>query len=300
MFENLIVKKSPEKKELPNVVEMETDNAQYRIYYDNHERGIDQRLLDDCDGLIMEMMADYSDPEKAKEMFGKICANKDGSMGLLQIAAKNKKPIYFVDMHEKNSVQKDLSDIETKSVVEFLAGLGIGSYVLKKVIENKKMNRRNFLKLGLGTVAATYLSTPMFQGIVSEETVRNDSELPDENSVSRKAEKVLGNINRIIHPEMKTMTLETRNDLMAQKSETVAKNLSQKIRKKPKLALIVGARHFGIEQSLKDTEQARVKRLKKDLGEDLPKNSAIARINFIQGDKEIYYDATVLKDSALE
>lgn len=294
------------KHEMLNVFEMETENAQYKIYYDNHESVIDPRLLDGCDGLIMEMSEEYNDPEKVKKMFEKISSTRD-LHDLFQEAAKSGKPIYFADMYRsEDEIETDFDKTEIKAVVEFLAGAGIGMYALKSLEENKKMSRRDFLKIGLGTAAAAYLSTPFLERAAFVAATKGSDEnqnLLDEKSISRKANKALGGLNRAIHPELRTILVETRNDIMAQKAETIAKLFHSETGKKPKMAFTVGGKHSGIEKSLMDSEQGRVARLKKDLGEKLSQYADIAEVSFVSRNKEaneISFDVRILKDAALE
>lgn len=296
------IKKSSEKKErdLVNVKEIETPNARYRICYDSHESVVDPQLLDGCDGLVLEMAANYGDPQKAGKVFGKLGKSEQFSKIFLA-AAKSNKPIYFVDICEDGkSLAEEVDRLQGKILAESVAAGGLMLYALSDLEKNKKMNRRGFLKLGLKAVAAAYLSTPIAQELAFVASLDKNKSVPDEQSVSRKAEKILGRINEAIHPELATIAVEVRNDLMAQKTETAARLFQREKGKKPRLAMIVGAQHFGMEKTLANSEPDRVSRLKKALGGELSKNSAIAKIEFISGEGVIYYDAKIIKDAALE
>lgn len=298
------IKKPLEKKEQEptNIIEMETANAQYRIYYDSHQSIVDPKLLDGCDGLVMEMVADNSDTQKAQKTFGKIAYAREFTE-LFQAAAKDKKPIYFVDMQGSGKgLAEEINRLKGKIVAESVAAGGLLAYALGSLGKNEKMNRRDFLKLGAKTTAAAFLSTPIAQELAFAASLDKNKEVPIEGSASRKAEKFLGQINETIHPELATIVVDARNDLIAQKTETAARLFQRAVGKNPKFALIIGAQHSGIERTLKDSEFSRVSRLKKSLSTRLVQNASIAKIEFIQGAKtdEVYYDAKIIKDTALE
>lgn len=291
--------------EMPNVAKMESVNARYHINYDDHRTDINPNILDDCDGLVMEMRGNYDDPKETQEWIEHFSHSKQFARVIMD-AAKNKKPIYFVDLIESKKVDNFSKERERKELtipfIEMMMGSALGVHLIyKDLAGDKKMTRREFLKSGLQAIAATYLETPFIQQTAWDIATKHGTALTDEKSTSRKVEKILNRINNDIHPELRTIIVDARNDLMAQKTETIAKILSKKLKKKPELAIIIGARHSGIEQSLTDKEEDRVKRLRRDFGEELSKNASVAEIDFAKGEgNTIYFKIEILKDPALD
>gem|GEM_PF-4908885 len=114
----------------------------------------------------------------------------------------------------------------------------------------------------------------------------------NEHSLFRKAEKASRSLNQVIHPEMRRFGIQTRNTLMAQKSEAVAKLLARDLNRKPEVAVIIGGAHAGIEGELKEAEEKRVRELRRDLGKSFDNNRFIVRIDFVTSNGKKLSDLT--------
>jgi hypothetical protein len=100
---------------------------------------------------------------------------------------------------------------------------------------------------------------------------------PDESWLPRKAQKAIENVTYRANLD-RSKVIHARNDLWAQKSETVAKYMEKDLGRKPNLAMSMGADHVGIERSLQDVPAERLSRLATDLGEDFKNEGLIAKI----------------------
>ncbi len=279
----------PEKRD--NVSSLETTNAKYRLIYSVHTRQNNPEDVAGSDAIVLEVRFDYHDTKKSERtIFDEVDLFQQYGE-VIKYAAQHSIPIFFVDLSLNVRDKRKNVGIEhfLKKVMAPYVGVGIGYKIFKSLVKDLKqehLTRRSFLKILGKTLGAAYLGTPAVEtvsGIVSTNFAQNE---PDENSLSRKFSKTVSEINENIHPELKSLKLEGRNFLIAEKSELIAVDLSKKIGSKPKVSIIIGAAHVGIEKALKMTESDRAEQLKKYLTVDEIENEeTVTQISFENTEK---------------
>lgn len=283
-------------KKQKNVVETNTENARYRIIYGIHQIETDPKTIENTDGVILELMGDYSTPEKGRKSLDFLVHKVAQYRKIIRACQETRKPIFLTDLSKDTRMRYD-KEVLLKEVVaptaELLVGMALAGWVAKDVWDKSKMTRRDFLKTGAKALAGMYLATPQ----ASLELLDFTQE-PDEETLRRKAAKVVTNFSRSIHPELAGITVNCRNLLFAQKSEAVAKIMKSERKERPNLGIIVGAVHFGVENTLKMKEGERIAKLKEYLGDSIERESVIARIDFT-GEGNNVVKVSILEDATL-
>lgn len=272
-------------EEARNIVELSTEQADYKIVYSVHTRQNNPGDIVGSDAIILEYGIDYSNADEVINVLNKDVEDNQQYKAIIEYARANKIPIYFVDVSLKTRNEKDLLDLAklVKKALIPVVGAKVSYALGKSVIKDMKelpINRRNFLK-GLGkTMLAVYTGTPALEPTAALASTRLSHE-PDEEGVLRKIERGVADINSSIHPELKTFSMEGRNALIAQKAESIAKDLESRLGKRPKLSVIIGALHTGIEKDLKMKETERQVGMRKYFTEkELDTEKAITRVDF--------------------
>ncbi len=294
--------RAPQQEPVPeNVAELETENAHYDIIYDVHGVGeVKEDAFRNSDAIIFEGIGGVDFP-------GAYVEKEPSFREVILHAIKEKKPVYFVDLsfglHQELGLDEEkLLTHFTLPILEGLAGLVFTVSAVTDVLKrNPEMSRRSFLKfLGKGAAGA-YLSLPALREVTGYVSTDFAEKPPDESDPVRQAHKLLRKVSDATHPEDRTVLIHTRNDLMAQKSETIARALRAELGNKPNLGIMVGANHSGIENVLQDDERERVERLIDDLGKDLVYERYITRIDFEETKNgEIKFRSTLLEDPAIK
>lgn len=271
--------KSAEQKD--NVVKIETVNAEYNIVYSNHRITNSPEDVYGSDVILLEFM--HIDLKTAeKDIVETIEFSRDLNQQyseIIKYAAEHSISIYPVDTHK--DMQGLDGDIQTL-LLPLLEGYASYRLIKSSVSDSIKqpLTRRSFLK-NLGKVAAAaYLSTPAIEALSS---ISHKGE-PNESSTARNMERKIRPVNELIHPELDSMKVQGRNTLMAIKSEYISKVIGNKLGRKPKISLIIGSAHTGIEDTLKMTDEQRMTELKKYLNEKEIENEK--SIFCIEWDKE--------------
>lgn len=159
---------------------------------------------------------------------------------------------------------------------------------------SNKITRRGVMK-GFGkTSIGLWLSSHIPEGLARRISYKDFTTEPDENSNARKLEKFFIKLNSNIHPETRTIAASTRNIIIAQKSEYVAKQLAKSLGKKPEIAIIVGGAHTGIEDELLKTKEERIQELKESLEDDFKKQGKIIMVQSTSNGKAL--SASLLED----
>lgn len=283
-----------------NVEIIETLNAKYIIYYSHHKLEVDPRIVKKIDAAIIEDITDFTKMSIKDEVLTIMEEGRDPYHALVQAIIKKEVPIFFVDLSPEtfSKINDALEKQIIIPVLEALIAAIIYDKQKRKNGENKQgMTRREFLKKALSLSAAAYLSSPLLEIFFS--ILNPPIKEVDESSITRKFEKYLAKLNSLIHPELRGV-VEIRNELIAQKAETLAKSMRNKLQRKPVIAIVIGARHFQIKDALKLDENERLKRLRKSLGEHFAEEGFIARVDFLagQGDLERRMKVTIFKDPA--
>jgi hypothetical protein len=276
----------PEKsKELPkNVVVIERADGIFRIAYGRHD--IEQRVEDikGSDAIMLETGAsgDYFMLELAEKTFREL-ENHIQYRKIIKFAAERNVPVFFVDI-DSGTMLRFLEQL--LPVAESSIALGIlGSLAMDgvEILKEKKINRRDFLKIFGKTTAALYFSRRL----------------------ARWAE-VMWSPGEKTYLETEIILLTLRNHIMAQKLITVANKLNDELKRKPEIGSIIGAAHIGIEASLKKEDKDRILIIEKILSltkpfldDDLYKRlTTIARFDFKEGKwvvSEIFEDPLLAK-----
>lgn len=255
--EKLSPEKHPNREQLPaNVVEIERPEAVYRIIYGRHDREQESEDLGDIGALVLETgNEDYSTREKAESTLA-VCSELIQYRKVVTAAERKKLPIFLVDVTdaETASILRDgVRNIETR--IGAVATLGI----LASLISSKeKMDRRTFIKYLAGALGVGYLTSHVW--IDNIHAVFGEKMLNEKNA-SRKVARILEDVQEKIHPETEKIIITLRNYLIAQKTIAVAKELSLSDIK-PKIGIVVGASHHGVEKALKEEDAKRIEVIK--------------------------------------
>lgn len=270
------------KKEIPkNVVEVETENATYRISYELHNATADPDLVDGADGIILEGYYNYDIRENIPKAFRGFSETQ--MKGVIARSAEQDKPVFSADMSVdllkfaslclENPVKKKLIEAG-----ELLIGMGLIQSAISEIRNTEKISRRNFLRTTGKMIGGAYFGMPAIESVLAGISILTKKIL-DESSDLRKFSRGLEKVNEYAHPELQTMAIEVRNQLIAQKAETIATQLREKIGKKPNLAIYIGASHFGIEEALKSTQSDRMAKLRTIFKDELVKQAKIIQYN---------------------
>lgn len=259
---------------LENVSEMETEHAKYRIAWSVHTIPNRPETIQGADGVILESI--LLSPRGAERDFrDHLISSSLQYHEVLWKAAEEETPVFYLDWMTEDStpIKRERFIDAVLRGTEGMIALGL----LAKIDTKTPMTRRKFLgDAGKGLVAL-FLASPGLEFLFRGRSLKE----PEETSFSRRAERVTRSINDVAHPEMRRFAIHTRNDLIAQKSETLAQILSEASQRKPELALILGTSHTGIENSFRKNEKDRINSLKNELGESINKNGTIFRIDFV-------------------
>jgi hypothetical protein len=289
--------------ELPNLVELETGQAYYRIFYNNHSIPSDPESLKGCDAFFTEFV--YRDLQSVGQRFEESLkkdapseetifkSDQQGIRPVILRVAETNVPIFLVDASNRSLEATSLKDEFFSKLVVKIAEGGAALFVLKSlnldlakdISSDKKMSRRDFLKRGLKLAGGSYLISPAIES-VAEWLVVNTEKQPDERTWKRWVQRETAGVNQWLHPEFKTKLVDFRNTLMAQKSEAAAKVLQQTLQRKPTILLAVGGAHFGIEKSFRQLEQTRIEEIKGTLKDKTGIENVVVRIDFLPQDEE--------------
>ncbi|MDQ3014295.1 MAG: twin-arginine translocation signal domain-containing protein [bacterium] len=260
---------------LENVVELETNSARYKIIYGNHLIETSAKSLDNVDAVLLEDEAEK--PEKGDSHFGYIAQYKS----IIERAQNDHIPIFRVDV-------EDYSDVHTSMAGKHFGLPILESYVAGKLLEKRDENDESLLNTHVVKTRRTVMNTirKSLAGYLLTPLVTLGSGITgsmSEKSLLRKTFRTLNRFNSKFHPELRGKYLHGRNDLIAQKSETIAKGLSAELNKKPTIAIVIGALHIGIEDSLRSSETDRLLRLQDSFGNSLSNHSYINRFDVDNG-----------------
>lgn len=242
--------------------------------------------LDGADALILELISNYESMEQAEDTFSFLNGTEQYKE-LIEKAIEKKIPICVVDLSEDtlNSLAKagdgskvtELANHGKKLTYEAVGGLALFLSIFSNIQAKEPMNRRDFLKASFKMAAAAYLGAPMLETSLLEKSA--DGKNINEGALDRQAAKTLGKINAAIHPELGTATIRGRNLLMAQKAEFLSEMLKQDLERKPEVAMVIGAAHYGIESDLEKPAAERMEKLKGYFGNKCKNEGVIARFD---------------------
>lgn len=269
----------PENKN--NVVKLETESAKYSIAYSLHNRQNNPEDMVGSNGIILELPTtpDFIDKEIDMQL------QQQQYMEVIRYAVQHNIPLFFNDINGNTADQKNtwtegaLKDVGIPMIYALIGGALVKSSIKESI--SKPITRRSFLK-NLGKVAAAaYLATPAIETAALLSSTDLSKHEPDEGDTSRKIYRKLDSTNNLIHPELNTVTIEIRNELIAEKSEKLAELLRQTSGQKQNLSLIIGAAHTGIERSLKDTRENRLDKIRGSLNYDqIKENETVVRVDW--------------------
>lgn len=297
-----IFEQIPKKQE--NVSEVETPSAKYDIVYSLHNQPVKPETIEQADAIILELVGNYETQEKVQKHMEFISREQHTYHQIIKSAAEKQKPVFLVDMStDAYATRRDAAlNVVLLPVIEAMIAAGLVFSGIKGVAKKEKMDRRSFLKLGAKMTAAAYLSLPQASRLLSFVSTDYFRQVPDEESFSRKTEKFVHKIKSSSHPELYSNVVNVRNNLIAEKSEAIARMLNKKLGRKPQLALLTGASHFGLEESLSSDPFERINSLKKDLGYEVRRERIIACVEFEAkaGNEPQKFSISLLEDPALK
>lgn len=287
--------KSPEfTNEQGNAVEFKTENADIEINYSIHTVQSNPEAIKNADAIILELVSDYRTIDDARKVAKSISEHDNQYKLIIQQAAQDGKPIFLIDISTNNLN----NDITSKLVLGPIIEVLIASGLLFDESKEPKKTRRDFLRLGAKSLVAAHLSTPAITSTMGLILSASESE-PNEGSLSRTIERSTRTYNNATHPELHSDVVDTRNDLLAEKTDFVAKILGKEMNKRPRLSLFVGSMHTGIEDSIKSKSSERIERLRSSLKERLSQEKFIAKIIFEPkvGDAPQKFSISIVEDS---
>lgn len=288
-----------------NVVEIDTNDAKYSIVYSTHTIASDSEAVTDANGIILELTGNYQTQELAQSQLEFISKPNFTYNRIIKFAAEKGKPIFLVDLSADTGRKHAAADFLKTSlvpVVETMVALGFVLSEVKNLIKPKQnISRRGFLRKGSKAAVGAYLLSPQLEIFLNNLATGGYSSVPEEGSNYRKAERLTRKFNKIAHPELHSVVDHVRNDLIAQKSEAIARMMIEDSGERPNLSLLIGSRHTGIEDSFESNPDERVERLRKELGDDLVEERFIVRIDFEpqDGNEPKKYSISILEDPSL-
>jgi len=124
----------------------------------------------------------------------------------------------------------------------------------------EKMSRRQFIKTGLMSLGSLYFGgleiLNQFLSVVQKDQF-------NEGSLGRKIERSVQTPEEKFHPEIYGLIVTLRNELWAHKLDCVAKELKERLGYKPKIAVVVGSAHHGLEDTLQENPQERLETIQR-------------------------------------
>jgi len=298
---------------LQNVARVETDNAAYSIAYSVPILEANPELIEGSDALILEMPYGPEDAELAvgnelyntvggyaNTMVEEFLAKRYGLtpdalppkfQKIIAAALEKNVPLYLVDSRNGYSFAHADSEM-TNEIIRTAGWVAGGGLAMAGINDFAKSTRRGFLA-GLGkTLAGLPLTLPFL-----EKTPRLLAPYePGVDGLSHKTRKHLEAWNDATSPWLHDKNLETQNLLLAQKSETLGRWLTEKLGRKPNLSLVVNDERVGIERHLKDSEENRMRSLKEVFGESLSEKAGVAKV---MGDSQ-FVDSRIFRDEAFD
>ncbi len=265
---------------LENVAHIETPNAHYNIVYSVHSQITNPRVVDGVDVVALESVADFSDDTEVLVDLHDIRRDRRHQYtNVVNKALTIGTPLFYVDATPAWIGEREKDDLRNARLATFsrtsletaTGGALLASGLTDRLKPEGTSTRRSFFgimrKFGK-LIAGGYLASHLPEQIAhNTEIYSTQHELPDVQSTSHGIRKEMTDINSRIHPEINTDALETRNTLVAEKVESLARYLRKELGRKPTIALIIGAFHTGIEQELLRDPQDRIQDLKGKLGE---------------------------------
>jgi hypothetical protein len=307
------------KEKLPdNVVVLERPEARYRIIYETHTLPHSPEEFGSPDAIALELVSTgeyrFDNKEAAEKTiidFWNLKLKQAPADKKTEAAAElnyikgNNIPLYLMDIIDPTfhfTQQVKFYDQLLKSA-EIGAAAGAAGYIgyklARKKLRDEPMTRRDFLKLTGAGMASAYFGTQILDDLVESSYAQRVR-----HTKLSGAARALQGINEKIHPETEGLILTLRNALWAQKLEAIAGHLTNKLGRRPEIAVRVGAYHVGIEDMLQEPSHKRSNSLKRFIGrfgnpgEDVS-FSDIARIEFSQKDNK-WVATDIFKEPVLE
>jgi hypothetical protein len=277
--------KEPAEKEVSekNIVRIETPEAKYNIVYGNHLIEQSSENIGLSDAVIIETgVEDYTTESKAELVMNEREVTNIQYNKIIETLAKNQKPIYFADLSQASPYLYHMFTglLAAESIVGLSLLESLARGATKKITENKKMNRRNFLKSSIQGIAGLYLSSPLIAKLFTAVSAVESGGKSNEQSILRKTERTVDAIDESIHPELHGVLITLRNHLLAQKTTTIADSIKTN-NKKTEISVVIGAGHHRIEDALKKTAKDRLEIIKKMLNSPMLNSEARANISKI-------------------
>jgi len=232
----------------PHVVELERPEAHYRIVYSNHAVPTTIEEVGDANLFLIEYGGSIQ--ERRAELGDWLTVTRQEP--LIRTYAQEKKiPLAFVDANVPSLEAFDYR--EKLKLVEKVAATGVLLLLfpeLVRSIRDAKMTRRSFLLGAVATVAAGK-SLPLIIDDLLLDMKPDDTGRFPEGSKARLAERTVIKIRELTHAELDGIVLRFRNWIMAHKSIIAAEHVARTKDLKPTAAVMVGARHIGIEDAFR-------------------------------------------------
>lgn len=279
-----------------NIVEIETQHGLYQIIYGVHEIEQSPEVINNSEGLIVEAVGNYSTPAEVQQLLETIQTIPQHQK-LLTYCQTEQKSLYLVDLNTA-VMRNEVLRAEFKASMETKGAMVLGAWSALLPMASKlkdpthTITRRGLLAGAIGLSAATYLGS---NGI--GEVIAHAQGQPEEGSVLRSVDRKVIAANERMHPEIHEIILTYRNYLISQKAEYIAQQRHLLTGSKPKLSILIGAAHVGIESALRLDEEDRLKFIAKIVKKDPNlKQSSIVQVDFDHGD----VNTTFMKDETIE
>jgi hypothetical protein len=272
--------------EFKNVSQVETEVGKFKIMYSLHNFVANPKIVEGSDGIVLELLGETFDEAGMEKSADWIQEDRFSPYKeVVREAAEKHVPVFLTDLSLKTMKSKEFrgtygQDVFKEMVEKAFGAMGV--FLSVNVLLSEKMSRRDFLKKGAMAVAAlgAYASFPLSKDILGEaETSLRTKEI-DETSVLRKGERLVDTAQYHTHPETRSLMVDARNDLFAQKSETIARSLGKSLGRKPSIAIVIGAGHVGLERSLQKSGDDRLGFIREKLGSNIGNEKLIARLDF--------------------
>ncbi len=271
-------------KKEPQITKVEMDHAEVYVHYGNHnvrqeipaDLPVDAFALEFA-GINFERLPDRALDAIAHDFIDNKADERMPSLRpALERAEVHHSPIAFIDVpfmtpivNQELSKRGNVGDYDLVKIGLKISTLGLLGGMVKNLVELKNseekpvMARRAFLKgagAGLAGMLVSKLDSKLEHAQQADQLVRQyDSNDPEVQEQRRMAQR----LSETLFSDRHTFTHIYRNLIWAQKVGTLSNTSLFAEADIPKISLVVGAAHTGVEQALQMDEEDRLKVIEK-------------------------------------
>ncbi len=273
--------------------------ATVRVFYGKHRIPEDHHTLEGATAVVLEMPVEFGvGAGPSLDLAERVNQFKP----ILEEAKRRRIPVFFIDMSFQEL--NDVGVLQDFAISNFLVrleacvglGLNIGAVlrILNPERQREPVAKRSFEGLTL-IALGTYLLTPAAENVSRALADRKIPGKPNVMGKAHQATRTLRAFNEQAHPELLRKN-PLREAYMAQLTIQVLRSLADSGEETLVANMYVGAAHTGIADWLKDSEEARMKLIRRKSG-PVALVGMIARLDFLDNDE---VKVTVFSDPAFQ